>query len=469
MFQIMNLFNRSATSVNRRQILSLGTLGFCSLNLSNLLRAEEVSASANSRKSVIFVHLDGGPPQHETIDPKPEAPAEIRGPFSGIATSVPGIQIGELLPKMAANADKFVFVRSLVGSAGRHDAFQCQSGFSFKDLKSLGGRPALGCVVTKLKGSPSDQTPPFIDMMQGRALVRNSARSGFLGPAYQPFRPDISSMFERNLENGMKGELKRLGPDHVVSLNLNEQLSASRIDQRLALLSGLDHVRREIDQYGMMDAMDRFNRQAVSILTSGKLADALDFNQEAPEVLKQYHLPEVKQGTQFVTSESAGSTMKFLMARRLVEAGVRVVSLSISEFDTHTNHFKRVQNLLPIVDHGMTALVNDLEQRGMLDDVVIVAWGEFGRTPRVNSKGGRDHWPKVGPAIMAGGGLKTGQVIGQTNRLGAEVIDRPVTYKDVMATVYHCLQIDPYGITLEDPQGRPQYLLDAGTSIRELV
>ena len=469
MLKITSSLHQAVTKPTRRQMLSLGSLGFSSLNLTNLLRAEEATKQAGSHKAVIFVHLDGGPSQYETIDPKRDAPAEIRGPFSSIETSVSGIHISELLPKIAANAKNFAFLRSLVGSAGRHDAFQCQSGYSFKDLASLGGRPALGCAVTKLKGSPQDQTPTFVDLMQGRPLVRNSARAGFLGPAYQPFRPDLSAIFQRELESSMKNELNRLGQDHVVSLNLNEHLTSSRLDRRLQLLNGLDHLRREIDQHGMMDAMDRFQQQAVSILTSGRLADALDFEQESPETLQRYRLPAIQQGEQSSTSEDSNATMKFLMARRLVEAGVRVVSLSISDFDTHSKNFTRMENLLPIVDHGLTTLVDDLQQRGMLDDVTILAWGEFGRTPRVNEKGGRDHWPKVGPAIMAGGGLKTGQVIGQTDRLGAEVIDRPVSYKDVMATVYHCLKINPFDITLTDPQGRPQYLLDEGDAIHELI
>ena len=432
---------------SRRSFIQAGTLGLAGLTLTDLLRAEAESNIRSSTKAIINVHLDGGPPHMDMIDLKPEAPLEIRGEFQPIASKVPGIQICELLPRMAAQADKFAFVRSLVGSAGAHDAFQ-----------------------TKLKGSPADLTPSFVDIMQGRGLVRNSARPGFLGPAFQPFRPDISDLFERQLEKGMQGELKRLGAEHQVSLKLNPALSLERLDNRTTLLSELDTIRRRVDASGMMDAMDRFSQQAVSILTSGRLADAIDFTQEDPATLARYTRAPQDSSSRFYTSEGPDAVKKFLLARRLVEAGVRCVSLSISDFDTHSSNFSRLRQLLPIVDHGLTALVTDLEERGMLDDVTIVAWGEFGRTPRINSKkGGRDHWPRVGPAILAGGGLQTGQVIGKTDRTASAVVQRPVHYKDILATLYHNLGIDPHAVTINDPHGRPQYLLDAGKHLRELA
>jgi hypothetical protein len=439
------------------------------LTLVDLLRAEEAAGIRSSHKSIIFVHLDGGPPQMDTIDLKPNAPAEIRGEFLPISTRVPGFQIGELLPRMADIADRFVFVRSLVGSAGRHDAFQCQSGFNNKDMASVGGRSALGSVISKLKGTPSDVAPAFVDLMQGRPLVRNSARPGFLGPSYKPFRPDISKMFQRELEAGMKGELARLGANHSVSLTLNSEISVERLDDRRQLLAGLDRIRHEVDATGMMDAMDRFEQQAVGILTSGRLADALDLEKEDPRVLARYTPHSGDDAERFVTADGPMAIRKFLLARRLIEAGVRVVSLSISDFDTHRSNFPRMRHALPLVDHGLHALVTDLEERGMLDDVTIVAWGEFGRTPRINANGGRDHWPRVGPVILAGGGLRTGQVIGATDRIAGTAISRPVHYKDIFATLYRNLGIDARGTTIIDPHGRPQYLLDEGEPLHELI
>ncbi|QDU50812.1 DUF1501 domain-containing protein [Gimesia panareensis] len=462
--------NQQHSTKSRRDFLKLGTLGLTGLTLADLLRVEAQAGIQRSPKAIINVHLDGGPPHMDTIDLKPEAPVEIRGEFQPIASSVPGIQLCELLPRMAAQADQFTFVRSLVGSAGAHDAFQCQSGFRKKDMLSVGGRPALGSVVSRLKGSPRDRAPLFVDLMQGRGQVRNSARPGFLGPSFQPFRPDISDLFERQLEKGMQNELKRLGEEHQVSLKLNPSLTLQRLENRTTLLSELDTIRRKVDASGMMDAMDRFSQQAVSILTSGRLADALDLEQEDPAVLSRYALPGQPEAKRFYTSEGPESTKKFLLARRLIEAGVRCVSISISDFDTHSSNFSRMRQLLPIVDHGLSTLVSDLEERGMLEDVTIVAWGEFGRTPRINSKnGGRDHWPRVGPAILAGGGMRTGQVIGATDRTASAVTDRPVQYKDIFATLYHNLGIDPHAVTITDPRGRPQYLLDEGQRLPELV
>ena len=456
--------------ISRRELLAIGAGGLGALTLPGLLRADAAAGNGRSNKAIIFVHLDGGPPQMDTIDLKPHAPSEVRGEFAPINSAISGTQVCELLPKLAANAERFSFIRSLVGSDGRHHAFQCQSGFLEKDMQSLGGRPALGCVVSKLEGRPDDPAPTYVDVMQGRPLVRNSARPGFLGPAYAPFRPDISHLFQRELEPGMQGELRRLGDNHKLSLTLNTDLTVERIDDRQSLLAGLDRVRRDVDASGMMEAMDRFHQQATGILTSGRLAEALDLDREDPEVTSRYldgNIPAAD--LEHYTADGPRATLKFLMARRLIEAGARVVSLTISDFDTHSNNFGRMRQALPIVDHGLTTLVADLDERGLLDDVTIVAWGEFGRTPTINGKAGRDHWPRVGPCLLAGGGLRTGQVIGETDRYAAEVRSRPVTYKDVFCTLYRQLGIDARGITLPDPQGRPQYILDEGEPIAELV
>ncbi|HLQ44819.1 MAG TPA: DUF1501 domain-containing protein [Planctomycetaceae bacterium] len=458
-----------ANTVSRREFVLAGAFGGAVSSLASFLRAEEASGIRSSSKAVLFVHLDGGPPHLDMIDLKPDAPVEIRGDFQPIATRVPGVQVCELLPKLAGIANRITFVRSLVGSVGQHNAFQCQSGFGEKELQSLGGRPAMGAVVAKLQGSSADVAPAFVDLMQGRPLVRNSARPGFLGPAYQPFRPDISRMFTRELEPGMQNELAKLGTNHSVSLKLDEAVSLDRLNDRTELLAQFDLLRREVDAAGMMDAMDRFTQQAVGILTSGRFADALDLSREEPRVLDRFTLRETN-GTPNRTSDGPESVRKFLLARRMIEAGVRCVSISISDFDTHTDNFPRLRHLLPIVDHGMHALITDLEEHGLLDDVTIVAWGEFGRTPRVDPKsGGRHHWPQVGPALLAGGGLRHGQVIGSTDRTASTVASRPVHYKDIFATVYHTLGIDPHRTALIDPQGRPQHLLDEGQPLRELV
>lgn len=470
---MFNVLGRSFThcdGLTRRSFLTAGALGAAGMTLAELLRAEAAAGLQSSNKAVINVHLDGGPSHLDMIDLKPDAPSEIRGEFVPIATSLPGLQICELFPKIASIADRFVFIRSLVGSAGAHNAFQCQSGFADKDLESIGGRPALGSVVARLRGSTSDPAPSFVDLMQGRPLVRDSARPGFLGPAYQPFRPDISKMFARPLEEGMKRELAARGQEHATSLTLIDALTFDRLGDRTHLLSQLDQLKRDVDSSGMMDAMDQFHQQAVGILTSGRFARAMDLSQAEPGDVTRYSLPHNSGAFRFTTAEDETSTLKLLLARRLIEAGVRCVSVSFSDFDTHSSNFPRLRQLLPIVDHGLHALVSDLAARGMLDDVSIVVWGEFGRTPRVDVKtGGRHHWPNVGMAMLAGGGMQVGQVIGKTDREAARVIDRPVHYQDVFATLYRNLGVDLATTKLTDPNGRPQFLLERGTPISELT
>jgi hypothetical protein len=459
---------RHCDGITRRYFLTAGALGMGGLTLADVLRAEAAAGKGPYRRAIINIHLDGGPPHLDTIDLKPNAPAEIRGEFKPIATRVPGLRISELMPKVAAIADKIAFLRSLVGSAGAHDAFQCQSGFPASDLQSLGGRPALGSVVARLCGSADDAAPPFVDLMQGRPLVRNSARPGFLGPTCNPFRPDISRMFARELEPGMKKELAARGGSHTIQLTLVDGLTPQRLNDRAHLRTAFDAVRRDLDASGSMEAMDRFTQQAASILTSGRFAAAMDLSKESAQVLERY-TPRVAARDRFYTSEDGIAARKLLLARRLVEAGVRCVSVSFSDFDTHANNFGRMRQLLPIVDHALHALVTDLDERGLLGEVAIVVWGEFGRTPRINKNAGRDHWPEVSPALLVGGGLKGGQVIGATDPAGSRVVSRPVRFQEVFATLYHTLGIDPSATTLTDPTGRPQHLLERAEPLPELV
>ncbi len=459
---------RHCDGVTRRDALIAGALGAGGLGLADLLRLEAAAGIRGSHKAVINIHLDGGPPQMDMIDLKPHAPAEIRGEFTPISTRLPDFQICELMPQLAVLADRFAFIRSLVDAAGRHDAFQCQSGFDEKDLKPMGGRPAMGSVVSYLRGSAADTAPAFVDLMQGRPLVRDSARPGILGPAFKPFRPDISRWFERPLEEGMKRELAAKGGEHTTSLSLNGSLSMDRLTDRAHLAGALDRLRRSVDNSGMMDAMDQFHQQAAGILTSGNFAAALDLDNESPETLAMYTAP-MRSTERFATAENEQAMRKLLLARRLVEAGVRCVSVSFSDFDTHSSNFRRMRQMLPILDHGLAALVTDLEQRGLLDDVSIVAWGEFGRTPKINTNAGRDHWPRVGMAMLAGGGMRTGQVIGQTDRIAGSAISRPVTYQEVFATLYRNLGIDAAKTTIDDPTGRPRYLVEQGQPIAELI
>jgi hypothetical protein len=275
-------------------------------------------------------------------------------------------------------------------------------------------------------------------------------------------------MFARELEPGMQRELARLGDNHSIQLTLVDGMSPERFQDRTQLLAAFDRARRDLDAGGAMEAMDQFSQQAANILTSGRFAGALELDREPVHILESYTYP-VAAPNRYYTSEDGIAGRKLLLARRLVESGVRCVSVSFSDFDTHRDNFARMRQLVPVVDHALHALVTDLDVRGMLDDVIIVVWGEFGRTPRINRDAGRDHWPDVGFALLAGGGLKGGQVVGATDRHGMRVLSRPVHYQDVFATLYQRLGINLASTTLLDPNGRPQHLLDRGTPIRELI
>jgi len=467
MFSLFEPVIRSS-GLSRRQFLTAGAIGG-GLTLARLLQAEQAAGILSSHKAIINIHLDGGPPQMDMIDLKPQAPAEIRGEFNPIPTKIPGVHICELLPKMAAVADKLVFIRSLVGASSLHDAFQCQSGFDAKNLASIGGRPAMGCIVGKLQATPADVAPPFVDLMQGRPLVRNSARPGFLGPTYGPFRPDISQLFDRPLEDKMVVELAEKGAGHTTALALSQDLSLNRLQDRTSLRTGLDRLRGQLDRSGSMDALDSFTKQAVGILTSGRFAAAMDLTREEPGVIDRYTLKTSDNSPPSTTSDRPNATLKFLLARRLVEAGVRCVSISLSDFDTHSSNFPRLRRLLPILDHGLTTLLADLEERGMLDDVSIVAWGEFGRTPKVNANnGGRDHWNFCYSLMMIGGGFKAGRIYGSSDATGAFPASSPLVPGDILSTMYTALGIPPEH-EIHDQLSRPHRVVPAGDVIADLL
>jgi len=407
--------------VPRRNFLKLGSLGFAGFMLADLLREEARAGSGLSNKAVINIHLSGGPSHQDMFDMKPETPVEIRGEFRPTATNVPGIRICELMPQLAKMADKYAVVRSLYGTCGHHTNFQTHTGFGPKDLQNLGGRPALGAVITRLQGDSSG-APPWISY--------NGGNPGYLGAAYRAYQPS--------------GDNLRLSGD----------MSENRLKSRVNLLASLDSIRRDVDGSGQMDALDVFTQRAVGVVTSGKVADALDLDKEDPQVRDRY---------------GAHGGGHFLRARRLVEAGVRVVTFNWGGWDTHGNNFGHLRGQLPKLDVLLSALIQDLHDRGLDKDVTVVAWGEFGRTPRINNKAGRDHWDPVGCALLAGGGMRTGQTIGASDRIAAYVEDRPVHYQEVFATLYHNLGIDPQTAQMTDPAGRPQYLLNHRTPIRELL
>ena len=421
---------RFCDGVSRRNFLQLGALAAGGLSLPQLLQAEAQSGVRNSNKAIIMVFLPGGPSHQDMFDIKEDAPKEIRGEFKSIATKVPGVRICEHMPKLAANWDKFAAIRSLVGKADDHSSFHCMTGRSQFKPQPSGGWPSLGAVVSKMQGSAALGMPPSV------GCNGKEARPGFLGASCGPFVPS--------------------GPG-ASDMSLNGVTSA-RLDDRKGLLADFDKFRRDADSSGLMDGLDTFNRQAFEVVTSSKLVEALDTKKENRKVADRYR------GTD-------GNILRdFLLARRLVEAGVRCVTLNFGGWDTHSQNFTALKRQLPNFDIGMSALVEDLHQRGMADDVTVIAFGEFGRTPRINMGAGRDHWSRVSCALLAGGGMKTGQMIGATDRTGGEASDRPVHLGEVFSTLYNRMGIDTQTATLTDLGGRPQYLVDLQHHpIRELI
>lgn len=447
MLTMLGQASRFCDGVSRRAFLKIGGLGLgaATLSLADILRAETLAGTGSSHKAVINIFLGGGPPHQDMWEIKTEAPSEIRGEFQPIATNVPGIQICQVFPQLAKIMDKSVVIRSVVGCEDKHDAFQCMTGWRTKDLSAVGGHPSMGSVVAKVQGPVDRSVPPFVGLAAPTKEPRwsDSGKPGFLGSAYAAFKPDGPGMADMTL--------------HDIPL--------ARLADRRRLLASFDKLRNDVDASGSMLGMDAFGQRALDVLTSSRLVDALDLSKEDPRIVERYG-----DGKPYRYQYDGAPTVNdhLLLARRLVEAGVRVVTLSYGRWDSHGKNFDLVRDHGTKLDQGLSALMEDLEARGMLNDVTVIAWGEFGRTPRVNDNGGRDHWPQVSCAWLAGGGMRTGQAIGSTNRLGETAKDRPVHMQEIFATLYHNLGINPGFTTLTDPAGRPQYLVEH-QPIRELV
>jgi hypothetical protein len=436
--------HRYCDGVSRRSFLKVGGLamGGASLGLADLLRAEARAGTGRSHKSVIMVYLTGGLAHQDTFDLKPDAPVGIRGEFKPIATRLPGVQFGELLPRLAGSADKLAVIRTVVGQRDEHSSFQSLTGFPM-EFSRIQGKPHFGSVVAKVQGSVNPTVPPFIDLfpvMQHKPY--NTPGPGHLGLTFRPARMDGEDL----------ALLKQTG------------IAPDRFSARRAMLGSLDRFRRQVDS-AEMGGMDSFYERAFDVLTSSRVAQALDLSREDPRLRDRYGIGSSRH-------LGDGAPMwndQLLIARRLVEAGARVVTVAYGFWDTHGSNFKYLKRHLPLFDQGISALVEDIYARGLDQDVTVCVWGEFGRTPKINKDAGRDHWAPVNSALLAGGGMKVGQVIGTTDKIGGTAASHPVHYHDVLATVYHNLGINPNGF-VADKAGRPLMILPGtARAIGELV
>ncbi|MEM7010370.1 MAG: DUF1501 domain-containing protein, partial [Verrucomicrobiota bacterium] len=397
-------------------------------------------------------YLPGGPTQHETFDPKPNASSEIRGSYGSIPTAVPGTHFCELLPQLAKSHDKFSVIRSLTGMVNRHESFHCYTGRPGgrpEDGEPAGGWPGFGSVVSHVLGPRKGGVAPYVDAAPKMGYAPYNNRGvhigsdkiswpGFTGPKHTPFA----------IQGRGKADLALNGIDHA------------RLGDRRQLLGSLDGLQRSVSDDG---ELDEYQKQAFGILTSNKLADAMDLSLEPQSIRERY-------GEALPTDSSFGGAPKdpqqFLLARRLVEAGVRCVTVAFGAWDWHANREGTIAQLskkyLPVFDHALSTFLEDLHQRGLLETTMVVVWGEFGRTPRINAKGGRDHWPNTQSVLIAGGGIQGGRVIGETDNHGGVPIDRPVHVQEVFATLYRNCGIDFDRTTINDLSGRPQYLVESG-------
>lgn len=454
--QCGNLFGNCA-GLSRRSAIKAGFLGLTGLTQADFLRMQAEGAVTGNRKSVILLWLDGGPSQLETYDPKPYAPAEYRGPWGSIPTNVPGMHVSEILPLHAKHADKMVFVRSLHHDNGDHFAaahWMLTGRYGSTSVDQNQKYPSVGSYVARVKGANQPGLPAYVGLPSAHSVYIYPGYQGaaYLGGAYNPFQAQDT---QRYLSAKHTAAIK---PPEILETVSNEQ--QERSNARLDLLSKIDGLQRQIDQSGMMDSMDQYRQQAVEMITGGKARLAFDIEQEDAKTRDKYGRGPWGHYT--------------LMARRLVEAGVSFVTVDMPHWDDHSNIKDGHGYKLPVVDMAVSALLEDLTDRGMLDDVLVIVMGEFGRTPRINEGQpgipipGRDHWGNAISAMLAGGGLQLGSIVGKTNDKAEHPIERAMKPDSLLATVYHVLGIDP-SQTFRDHSGRPVPILADGEPIREIL
>ena len=426
------------TISSRRSFLQVGALAVGGLTLPNLLRLRAAQPAA-AKKSVILIWQAGGPSHIDMYDLKPNAPAEVRGEFKPIDTNVPGIQIGEHLPQQAKIFDKLSVVRSAFHTNAGHGMGSqwMQTGYQATIEVNDNIYPSTGSVVAKMKGANDPGLPAYVNLPKQVAF----GKAAYLGASFNPFSPD-SNPNEANFQ--------------VKNLKLPARVDGARLDRRKQLLHDLDTIRRDIDTKGDLEGLDTFYRDGLEMVTNAKAQNAFDVNRETVKLRDRYGRNDLGQSC--------------LLARRLVEAGVTFVTVQAGGgWDSHKDNFKELsRRLLPQFDMGVAALVEDLHDRGLQNDVLVVAMGEFGRTPKINKDAGRDHWPGAMSVLYAGGGLKMGQAIGTTNALAEYPTSKPYTPGCELSTMYPALGIDHKHVFFDQAQ-RPLPILSEGEPIRELV
>jgi hypothetical protein len=418
---------------SRRDFLKIGALGMSSFLLPDLLRARAVARAAGKstkNTSVIWLWLGGGPTQVETFDPKMSAPAEYRSTVGAVKTKIPGVEIGGVFPKIAQAADRMVFVRSFAHTNSGHGGgtHWVMTGYDYPpaDNNMPPIKPGLGSILARVRGTndPITGLPTYVRV--GGILGDGPA---WLGTPYAPF------------DTGGNART-----------NMNLQVPLGQLSDRRSLLKTFDTIDRKIDRSGTMRGLDSFEGQAFDLIL-GRAREVFDIHREDPRTRDRY---------------GPGLGEQMLLARRLCEAGVGFVTLHYGGWDMHGDIANSMKNLAPQMDHAVTALLEDCSARGLDEEILLVITGEFGRTPRINGGAGRDHWAPLSTLALAGGGLKMGQVVGQSSEKVEVPKTNPITPQDLMATVFHVLGL-PMDLHFQDPTGRPTPMIDGGQPIAELI
>jgi hypothetical protein len=442
------------TLLNRRSFLKAGALGFAAggLSLTDVLRGEAANNGATRKNNVIILWMRGGPAHQDMWDPKPEAPVEYRGEFGVIPTNVPGIILSDMLPMSAAIQDKYSIIRSL----NHHDAGHstgdqiCFTGYNSGPNPDENIHPSCGSVASEQLGHLNPDLPTYVMIPK----LLPGAGSSYLGVAHKPFETLADPAQE--------------GPFSVPNFALPDGLTADRLGSRREVLQGFDRIRAEIDRTGQMTAIDRFQSTAWGILSSNKARDAFDLDAEPRAIRERYGFMPAFDPKAIDRCGAPSWSQRILLARRLVEAGVRIVTVDCRWWDTHVKGFESLRlGFLPRWDKAFSALIEDLEQRGLLDTTLVVGWGEFGRTPRVNNNAGRDHYPNVFSAVLAGGPVKGGRVVGSSDAIAAFPKSNPKSPQDVLALIYRHLGVDVHRQYV-NRAGRPIPVLPFGTPVDEL-
>jgi uncharacterized protein (DUF1501 family) len=439
MLDILGFLVRTHAGLSRRTLLRVGVLGMAGLTLPDLLRLRARAAEQGQRPrdtSVIQVFLEGGPSHLDTFDPKPDAPAEFRGEFRPIVGNIPGVAVCELMPRLALVLDRVAILRSVHHSSADHgvSAHWVMTGFPGEPSHRDNVRPSSGAIVARLRGANAAGVPPYVALPGAPPF----GQGAYLGPGGSPFSPDGDSA----------------GGARVRSLEPPPSLSLDRLDERRLLLERLDRIERRRDATGVMAGMDRFTAEAYTMVTGPRARAAFDLTREQQWLRDRYGRTQVGQAC--------------LLARRLVEAGVTFVTVVAGGWDHHGQLFAGCRRMLPPLDAALASLVEDLHQRGLHERVLVVVWGEFGRTPRINGQAGRDHWPGCMSVLVAGGGLRMGQTVGASGRRGEAPVDRALRPEDVLRTVYEVLAIDSHH-EFRNEAGRPMAILSQGDPIAELL